>query len=251
MFHPIFQRLAQKFMILATLGCLVIGWTTISEAGIALTTPAGLNPGDQFQFVFLTHDSTNAINSDITYYNNFVNSDAAGATYSGMTVTWLAIVSTATVNAISQTGDANIPVYTVDGMEVASSTTTAPGGLWSGSLLNYIRLSIDGSQNVAPVWTGTNAQGTQDGPYYLGNTTTTSPNGPIATQGRAGNTDSSWITFGVVNEPTRVPAYFYGISTVLTVPSSVPEPSTILPMAMGMTTLLLQRGLRRWKSHRG
>jgi hypothetical protein len=67
-------------------GCLVGG--TASAIPISLTTPAGLNPGDTFRFVFVTTGTIDAISSDIEVYNRFVNTQAAGATYGGSTVSW-------------------------------------------------------------------------------------------------------------------------------------------------------------------
>ena len=67
-------------------------------AGVILTTPPGLKPGEQFQFIFLTNGTTDATSTDIDTYNNFVNKQAQGATYDGQTVTWYAIASTPTVS---------------------------------------------------------------------------------------------------------------------------------------------------------
>ena len=91
---------------------LCIGYTGGGGAeagGIALNTPAGLNPGDSFRFVFVTDGSTTAQSSNISDYDNFVQTQAGGATYNGAVVNWLAIGSTGTVNAIDHIGQANTP----------------------------------------------------------------------------------------------------------------------------------------------
>jgi hypothetical protein len=68
--------------------------------GIALSTLAGLSPGESFRFVFLTDGTTNANSPNIADYNSFVNAQSGGATYNGSVVSWVAIASTLTVNAI-------------------------------------------------------------------------------------------------------------------------------------------------------
>ena len=45
---------------------------------IILKTPAGLKVGEQFQFIFLTNNTTDATSTDIDTYNNFVNKAAQG-----------------------------------------------------------------------------------------------------------------------------------------------------------------------------
>jgi hypothetical protein len=59
-----------------------------AKADLQLTTPVGLNPGDQFRFVFLTDDPSDATSFNISDYDAYVNSEANGATYDGTTVTW-------------------------------------------------------------------------------------------------------------------------------------------------------------------
>ncbi len=107
-----------------------------AEAGTTLTTPAGLSPGESFRFAFVTDGFISPSSSNISDYNDFVTSQAGGATYNGSAVTFVAIGSTSTVNAIDNVGQSAAPVYLADGTLVTSSTTTT--GMWSGSLLNPI-----------------------------------------------------------------------------------------------------------------
>jgi hypothetical protein len=119
----------RRFAIVATvlwLGSGLGGWV---EAGITLQTPAGLNSGDQFRFVFVTDGTRNATSMNIADYDNFVNAEAGGATYNGVLVNWLAIGSTDSVDAIDHVGQANAPVFLPDGTLVTVSTTSS--GLWS------------------------------------------------------------------------------------------------------------------------
>lgn len=75
---------------------LVLLFLFSSESRGALITPPGLNPGDQFRFVFVTSDVINAISSDIGTYDSFVSNLATNAgldTYEGGSVVWRALVS--------------------------------------------------------------------------------------------------------------------------------------------------------------
>ena len=119
-------------------GCLVAA--SASATPISLATPAGLNPGDQFRFVFVTLGTITAESSDIEVYNSFVNTQAAGATYGGSTVSWKAIGSTDTVDARDNVGGfgTSVPVYLVDGTRVANDLREGSGGMWSGDLLTNI-----------------------------------------------------------------------------------------------------------------
>ncbi len=71
-----------------------------AAGGSIIQTPAGLLPGDTFRIVFVTDGTTTAGSSDISTYNQFVTTQAGGATYDGVTVSWTAIASTASTNAI-------------------------------------------------------------------------------------------------------------------------------------------------------
>ena len=114
-----------------------------AEAGIILQTPAGLNPGDHFRFVFVTDGIRDATSTNIADYDSFVNAQAGGATYNGVVVNWLAIGSTDSVDAIDHVGQATAPVYLSDGTLVTTSTT--PAGLWSGALVHEINLDLAGN----------------------------------------------------------------------------------------------------------
>ena len=64
------------------------------------------------------------------------------------------------MNAIDNIGqDAGVPIYNLDGQEVASDATTAAGGLFSGGLMNNIGYNENGTEYNALVWTGTGPDG--------------------------------------------------------------------------------------------
>lgn len=223
-----------RFAIVAAVLWIGFGLGGRAEAGITLQTPAGLNPGDQFRFVFVTDGIRDATSTNIADYDSFVNAEAGGATYDGMVVNWLVIGSTDSVDAIDHVGQTNAPVYLSDGTLVTTSTTTA--GLWSRDLLHAINLDL-ASKPPPPfdnfVWTGTNPFGTGFG-GALGDTR--------AQVGSIIFTHDAWVSSGTDNSPGSRP--FYGISSVLTVPQSVPEPSTLTMLGTALSVGLAIRRAR-------
>jgi hypothetical protein len=209
-----------RFAIIAAVLRLACGLESRTEAGIILQTPAGLNPGDDFRFVFVTDGIRDAKSTNIAEYDSFVNDQAGGAVYNGAMVHWLAIGSTDSVDAIDHVGQANAPVFLSDGTPISSSTNTT--GLWSGTIRNPINLDLAGSP-VDPlffVWTGTNPTGTGFG----------GPLGSARPQvGSTTDTDGAWISSG--SSPSGDLRNVYGISSVLTVPQTVPEPSALAMLA--------------------
>jgi hypothetical protein len=182
-----------------------------------LLTPPGLNPGDQFRFIFVTKEFAADFYDDIAVYNEFVNTEAGGATYDSSTITWYAVASTTNTNAQDNIGDfgSNIPVYLPTGTQVASNLSTGAGGLWSGTLMNPVNLDIDEKLVNGSVWTGSAADGTIQPGAGIG---TSSP-----AYGNSSSTDSTWLFAGTENVGTGM--HFYAISQTLTV---VPEPSSIV-----------------------
>jgi hypothetical protein len=223
----------------AVLG-LMVALAGRADASIALTTPAGLTPGAQFRFIFNTDGTTPATSSNITDYDNFVNTQAGGATYNGVTVTWQVIGSTPSVNAIDHITPTNTPVYLTDGTLVTTSTTTS--GLWSGALTHEINEDISGTPFGSIVWTGTTQFGLADGAHPLGS--------PLAFTITGVNThlDSGWIDNANSDHNTQLHT-LYGISQTLTVPgvpSVVPESSTAILAVFGAVAFLAYG----WSRHR-
>jgi hypothetical protein len=177
------------------------------------------------------------MSANIMDYDNFVNMQAGGATYGGATVSWLAIGSTSTVNAISHiTGPTTDPLYLADGSLVASSTTTNVNGLWSGALKHAISEDLLGTPNSNSVWTGTQSNGTGNAPFQLGGAM------GQTSGGFANATTASWVAAaGSVGQTNLLS--IYGISADLT---AVPAPSSWLTLGIGLgvTTLI------GWSRHR-
>jgi hypothetical protein len=223
---------------------LLLGVGSRADASINLTTPAGLNPGDQFRFVFVTDGTTTATSTTIGDYDSFVQSQAGGATYNGITVSWLAIGTTDSVNAIDHIGQTNTPVYLADGSLVTTSTTTS--GLWSGSLLHAIDEDINMTPLNKAVWTGTGRGGTFSSivnPLGLDITLGGSFGSTLIGESLASN--STWTDAGT-SVPQSGIENLYGISQVLTVPGAVPEPSTAIVAGFGAVAFIAYG----WSRHR-
>ena len=238
----------------------------VASAGVMIEAPANLNPGDHFRIIFVTSGSTTATSSDIGYYNDFVNSQAGGATYDGQVIQWYAIGSTATVDAFTNTNSASSSaVYMADGTEVASSTLYSSGGLWSSELLAQPTEGIDGTKFTSGVvWTGASGNGAQYntlifGGYGLGSNNQgydpfthayvfTTP------QVQVGNISSSQSGSNWVQVPNNSASdtpglkdwtntyQMYGISSELTV---APEPSSLFSAVTGLLVVALAKRFRR------
>jgi len=216
---------------LATLG------TSAAQAALVVVPP-GLNPGDQYRLVFVTDGTRDATSSDINDYNTFVTNQVTGSalatqlTTAGFTpsaITWKAIGSTDSVAARDNTGtnpsSTGVPIYLIDGNRVANNNAD----LWDGSILTGIDRTPQESVGFFFVWSGTSDDGTVNAwGGALGSN--------VAIVGVAG----AFLGSGWINESVKSGSevyQFYGISTVLTVPTpavTVPEPT---PSLLGFITL--------------
>ncbi len=211
---------------LATLG------TGAAQAALVVV-PTGLNPGDQYRLVFVTDGTRDATSTNINDYNTFVTNEVTGSalatqlTTAGFTpsaITWKAIGSTDSVAARDNTGtnpsSTGVPIYLIDGNRVANNNAD----LWDGSILTGIDRTPQESVGFFFVWSGTSDDGTVSAwGGALGSN--------VATVGVAiaGVLGSGWISESGKSGSEEY--RFYGISTVLTVPTpavTVPEPSSLL-----------------------
>lgn len=143
------------FFAILTLPCLAFG------APVELV-PTGLNPGDQYRLVFVTSTTTTATSGQISDYDQFVNdaANASGSLLESLGATWQAIVSTSNISAANHIGTFSVPVFLVDGVEVATGSQQ----LWSGQILAPISVDEQGNAAAPFVWTGTGPNGGQDDP---------------------------------------------------------------------------------------
>jgi PEP-CTERM motif len=212
-----------------------------SASAGSINTPSDLAAGDSFRIIFTTSTKTTATSSDLATYDSFVSTDASGTTYNSLQVTWKAIVSNATINARDHIGllsSSLVRIYTADGTRVSN------GNLWSTPLLASVNKKIDGTPGTAgTVWTGTKSAGDTNGITGLGQST------PIY-----GNNEhfltSTWLEANFNSQSNL--SSLYGISDILTAPSSstVPEPSTAMLAGLGGLAALVYSFKRKRNSCR-
>jgi len=208
--------------------------------------PAGLNPGDKFRVAFVTSARTLATSPDIAYYNTFVN-DAANVngglssqihSLTGGSVSWKAIASTVqadAINNIQTTIDSKI--YSTQGNLISTSMFLMFARDGAG-LLSPINFDESGAIGNFTVWTGTTFDGSAGGRGAVALGATSS-----AIIGQSDRSDRAWIHEAQTTFEYR--HHLYGISSEITVPTAVPEPSSMALFASlaGMFGL----GLRRFR----
>ncbi len=256
----LFNRLFNVAFLAAVVLAIHGAWQVHAFAG-EIATPTTLHGGDQFRIIFVTPDKITGSSPTIGDYNNFVNTEAAGATYNGVTIHWSAVVSTTTVNARDNIGLTASGVYLANGNEVATSADTSGGGLWDAStpLINQPVTDLsNNSYSGNTVWTGTTGIGTTfksatGGNIYnwgLGNSqspiiiggTDFSSNVGVGLLSSSG-TGYNWISNQGIVDLNSNSYQIYGISDVLTV---IPEPSTFLISGLGILVFgLAQRNRKR------
>lgn len=224
---------------LATLAIALAGFASTSYASSITIVPAGLVDGDTYRLVFVTADTYTATDSNIADYNAEVTAEADSVTaLADLGTTWSVIGSTSTVSAIDNIGeDPDVPIYNLEGGEVADDATTNLDGLFNTSIdfpinskIDYNEFGLIDSMTDNTVWTGTLTDGQSDVAYALGN------GGNVMTGSFPANS-YNWIDDGDPQNPST-PLYLYAISGVLTY-ESTPEPATTGTMLMGVAILYL------------
>ena len=265
---PRFNRLIQVAFLAAVVIVVHGLWQGSAFANpIAISTPTGLNVGDQFRFIFVTPSPvTDATSSDITHYNNLVNTYAGGFSYNGITLTASAIVSTTTVgavpgvDAITNVGVDNVAVYMAGGSEVATSDANAAGGLfYADTLMNQPVQDLSGtSHTTGYVWTGSSGNGveyytnvgTSEAPvykYWGAGSSVTYPgfDNHVEVGDLSSTSGYTWLSLGYTTglQDKTQSFQLYGISQVFTV---VPEPSSLMISGLGILMVgLAQRNRKR------
>ena len=203
------------------LAVVCIAYGLVSWAEPIITVPGGLNPGDEYRLVFITKDQTTATASDISFYNDFVSTQAQlAAELVALGTTWKAIGSTASVSAKmntetddSPTGLNGVPIYRLDGAIIADNYDD----LWDGSIQSPLYVAQDGSvlDTCCGTWTGTLTTGEIATGNALGD-------GPLVVDGAPNGSGTNWIQTNPYD--SSQPQYLYAISSILTVPI---EPRTV------------------------
>jgi hypothetical protein len=228
-------------VIVAIVGLAVL-WTlaaTVRQVSAGVILP-DLPAGSQYELAFVTSGSTTSTSSDIATYNAFVTQQASLSTSLPSGVTWRAIGSTPTTNAMDNapTWD-NIPIYNTIGEILADGRAD----FWGSGLQNPIGYDQSGNPISANyVWTGTHAGGTTSASQALGQWLPYSPVpgtffSPLA--GLVGDYQDpeGWLGYGldgwtgfIASDTSLVQWPIYALSSPITV---TPEPSTLTLLGAG------------------
>ena len=108
------QYRLRALLIGVTLGVLL--FVIIPVHAALVKVPTGLSPGESYRLAFVTSGLTQAANSDINYYNNFVATAASAVpALDDLGATWRVIGSTSAVDAYVNTDTnpslAGVPIY--------------------------------------------------------------------------------------------------------------------------------------------
>lgn len=202
----------------------------------------GLNPGDEYRYLFVTSTTRDGTSSNIADYNAFVQSvaDGSGSLFAGSGITWYAIASTASTSAAANMGGGFAsPIFQPDGRIVATDDSDLWDGSISSPLLSPLEVSEQGLILDTRVWTGSNSDGTSATTRYLGGTTTSN-------YGATGTRFSSWVVFGNGSQTNLYS--LYAISEELTVPAAAaPISSSVSLLGLGLLAAVLTRGRYRFR----
>ncbi|MBM3760005.1 MAG: PEP-CTERM sorting domain-containing protein [Acidobacteria bacterium] len=240
-----FYPRSNHFTALLLAAALSLGSATVSHAA-SIIVPAGVQPGDTYRIIFVTSAKRNATSSNIADYNQFVTNAAnLSPELQSLNTTWTALASTSATNVLANTGlslsDTNTRFFHTFGQLIATGVSGSNSSLFGGATtLHGARISTEagvfviGPNNVSLVWTGTNDEGDTVAQAFLGN--------DRVSIGNSSMPDRRWIAVSSV--PNSEQLSLYGVSGVLTAPSGIPEPSTVILLGSTLLAVGLAR-LRR------
>lgn len=209
----------------------VMAMVVLAQAALAaLPRPSGsdINPatganwanGDTYRLAFITSAKHDAISTDITVYNTWVQGLADASTAYDISaadgVTWNVIGSTAYVDARDNTstnptvGDPNAPILLLDTTTIVAVDNF---DLWDGVIQNIINITETGTTLTGWPWTGTMIDGTLRTGGING--------GPLGSSGEVGQGDSSktadWVWRAWTMDPPGGSNNMYALSDPLVV----------------------------------
>lgn len=184
----------------------------ICPTGTNPTTGLPWGPGDTYHLVFVTSNTTQAVSTDISSYDTFVNAQADLSTLIGVAdANWYAMGSTASpIVHAREHAVVSAPVYRLDGVLVATSYAD----MWDASIQN----SINKDQHIrtvsTTVWTGTGTDGKYIATRSLGDTQVRYGSSSVA--------NGTWIALANM-APKAEYRPMYALSGLLTIQSAGPE----------------------------
>jgi hypothetical protein len=217
-----------------------ISLTVLSVSGTASATLiesiAALEEGAMYRVLFATSTTTQAISSDIAFYNSFVSTAAdSGSVTGSLGLSWKALASTAADNVQDHTGIQNSDDSLVTMFNTLGEVVAVSGeDLWDGDLNFAIGYDTDGASACVTVLcitsTGFDSSGVTV--IYFGSFAVSS--------GISSSTGTGWAQtqFSDVSEFNSI----YAVSNEVTKTSTVvTEPGTVILLSLGLAGLAFAR----------
>ncbi|NNC87642.1 MAG: PEP-CTERM sorting domain-containing protein [Akkermansiaceae bacterium] len=228
----------------SALGRLLAAWCALAAAsssgfGAIITVPTDLNSGDQYRLVFVTSATRDAASTDISEYNQFVETIAdATPDLQALGTDWYAIGATDTVDARDNTAtnptiEVGVPIYSVNGVRLADDYAD----LWDGFLAAAYTTDENGNEVSGLAWTGMHSNGVARTGGALGEAVGRIHVGELGNEAQSGG----WSGDGASRPDNTEQNHLYGMSALLTV---APEPSGALLSLVAIAAI----GLRRRRS---
>lgn len=213
---------------------LLLSVSATAHATVMFTPPPDLLPGDTYRLVFLSSLREPLLN-DFSRYDYVVTQAANNSSIGLPATTWRALgafYGRTVAEQIAAGGNADDPVYRVDGVIVTSNVSTLDVTTLVSqrdSLTNLINVDENGNPNISSeVWTST-----------IGSA-------PTARRGLSYDF-SNWFSASSASIITEYP--FYAISNTIivssaTVPDDIPEPMSVVMLGSGVLLVGLMSRLR-------
>lgn len=226
---PACRRFPMLVAVALSLGGLVA--SVSSARAEVITLPSSLLLGDRYYLAFVTSGTISGTSSNVADYDAFVQAQAnlnGLGTISGFPVTWKALVSTPSVNAITHLGIGNFPIFRLNDVQIASGNTD----LWDGNLSAALNVDQFGTTLTSgTAWTGSQTNGLAYPGYQLGTST------PIF--GGPNSTGNPWLVSGSGADTNNFRVYAFSEQLI-----AVPEPTSI-SLAIGGCTATAAWTVRR------
>jgi hypothetical protein len=217
-----------------------ISLTVLSVSGTASATLiesiAALEEGAMYRVLFATSTTTQAISSDIAFYNSFVSTAAdSGSVTGSLGLSWKALASTAADNVQDHTGIQNSDDSLVTMFNTLGEVVAVSGeDLWDGGLNHAIGYNTYGDSacvtSVCKTFTGFNQRGgTRD---------------PLGNENIGGGSNDrvfgKWAR-NFVNQNSSFYSLYAVSAEVMKTSIVVTEPGTIILLSLGLAGLAFAR----------
>ena len=217
-----------------------ISLTVLSVSGTASATLiesiAALEEGAMYRVLFATSTTTQAISSDIAFYNSFVSTAAdSGSVTGSLGLSWKALASTAADNVQDHTGIQNSDDSLVTMFNTLGEVVAVSGeDLWDGDLNFAIGYDTDGASACitffCATYTGFNRFGASSDPL-----------GSMDIHVGSNNAiDNTWALI-LSSLPTSNFSMYAVSSEVMKTSIVVTEPGTVILLSLGLAGLAFAR----------